>query len=81
MPATISYLKVFNKFSEKDLKVWLNIQLHNWNEAVHIEILRLDPKKTWKFIGRLTTYFIKEIWLQKWDLVFANANNIDLIYK
>lgn len=56
----LNTLKEFNKFKLKDITPGLNVQAHNGHEAVHLEILRIDPKKTGKFIARLTSFFIKD---------------------
>lgn len=78
--ATIN-LKDFNKYKPGDITPGLNVQLHNGAEAVHLKVLRLDPKGTGKFIGELTTYFIRDVaGLKKGDLVMANVKNIDIIY-
>lgn len=77
---TIKSLKDYNIFTMKDLEVGKHVQMHNWFEWVHCEIMRIDPKGSGKFIGKLTTYFIKDWhWLKKWDLIMAHFKNIERI--
>jgi len=78
--AIIKNLVIYNNYKKEDIKPGQDVQCHNGQEAVHIKILRIDPKNTGKFIGKLTTYFIKHAaGLKKDDLVLAGVENIYLI--
>lgn len=77
----IKNLKKFSIFKKKDLEVWKICQMYNWKEWIHCEIMRIDPKWTGKFIGKLTTHFLfYEQWLKKWDLIIAHHSNIEKIF-
>lgn len=76
----IKGLKDFNKYEIKDIGPGTQVQLHNGFEWVHCEVVRLDPKWSGKFIGKLTTYFVKDVWLTKWDLIIAHTKNIYFIF-